>query len=371
MSPSPANGQRLAAALSDARKHFQLRDGPRALAAAMKSVEMAPDSVEAHLMLARVLEAGGRLADAQHHYQEVVRRSSTHLAALTALGRISLNAGDWKSAISLLERAVTAHPGDIDARHFLARSYGLGLRHRHALTLFRTLVGEAPDNPEIRAGFARSLALDGETGQALEQYEQAARLSPADYKIQQGLSEAYLSVGRKNEAEACQRNVLRLDPARGAAWFQLARMNALSAADIDAIGEKLRDQGARRQGPRLSAAGARPPSRSNGRRCRRVCRAQRGQRDPRPPAELRSRRGGGPRRQGAGRDVGRRPRAGAGAIGARHFHRRHAALGNDPGRTDSGAPPQGPGRRRTVRRCTTCRLACSSWANPIPKASRT
>ena len=226
----------------------------------MKSVEIAPDSVEAHLMLARVLEAGGRLADAQHHYQEVVRRSSTHLAALTALGRIGLNGGDWKSAISLLERAVEADPGDIDARHFLARSCGLGLRHRHALNFFRTLVGEAPDNPEIRAGFARTLALDGEADQALEEYEQAAKLNPADYKIQQGLSEAYLSVGRKREAEACQRKVLRLDPTRGAAWFQLARMNALSAADIDAIGGRLRAGGRAAHAPFFAARAALPGS---------------------------------------------------------------------------------------------------------------
>jgi tetratricopeptide (TPR) repeat protein len=236
----PAAGQpNLNALLAEARKCTQLRDGRRALAAAGKAVEIAPNSADAHLMLAQVLDGGGRTADAERHYREVLARHSASHAALTALGRLRLNAGDWKSAITFLESAVKSDPGSIDARHFLARSYGLGLRHRHALTLFESLAGEAPNDAQIRAGFARSLALNGETARALEEYQAAAKLNPADYKIQQGLSELYLSVGRKAEAEACQRHVLKLDPARAAPYFQLARMNALDTADLTLIERRL------------------------------------------------------------------------------------------------------------------------------------
>jgi tetratricopeptide (TPR) repeat protein len=238
--PAPAiTTAELGSLLAEARKHAQLRDGSRALAAARKAVERFPHNAEAHLVLARILEGGGRIADAERHYQEALERWSTNLTALTALGRIKLNAGDWKAAISLLERAARVDPGSIDARHFLARAYGLGMRYRHALDLFRTLVHEAPQNSEIRAGFARTLALNGKTERALEEYEKAARINPGDYKIQQGLSHAYLSVGRKKEAEECQRHVLRLHPGRGSAYFQLARMNALKPSDIQEMEGKL------------------------------------------------------------------------------------------------------------------------------------
>ena len=177
------------------------------------------------------------------------------------------------------------------------------------------------------------------------QYEQAAKLAPYDYKIQQGLSEAYLAVGRKQEAEECQRHVLRLDPSRGAAYFQLARMNALSASDIEEIERRLEaeatDDKAR---PYLLLALAHHFDR-NGEPAAAFAALSKAnaildRKQSYDPAQVAAH---GEKVLHAMSAIA--PRLPGGKQGAHDVHRRHAALGNDLGRANSCPPPSGAGRR--------------------------
>jgi tetratricopeptide (TPR) repeat protein len=86
-------------------------------------------------------------------------------------------------------------------------------------------------DPEARRHYAEALWQRGSQTKALEQFEEAARLSPDDAALRVRLAEAYLESGRLDEARAAANAAIDLDPKLAGAWAVRGRISA-AAGDL-------------------------------------------------------------------------------------------------------------------------------------------
>jgi Flp pilus assembly protein TadD len=122
--------QQAVAALQSGRPADARRYGERAL-------QLSPGNAACHLVLATAHQNMDRPGDAERHYTECLRLDPTNVRALTNLGMLLINADRGEEAAAHLECAVEAAPGALDARHYLARAYGMCRRYKDSVAQFR------------------------------------------------------------------------------------------------------------------------------------------------------------------------------------------------------------------------------------------
>ncbi len=142
------------------------------------TLRLRPNDVAAHIQLGWLLLARHQPADAAAHFRAALAANSKLGAAYLGLGR----------AEELLDDAAAAAAAYEDAVRF------------------------APNDPEARRAWARTLARARRFEEAAAQYEQAARLRPGDASIQAELGYALWLAGRRTEAVAAWKAALRLEP---------------------------------------------------------------------------------------------------------------------------------------------------------------
>jgi UDP-N-acetylmuramoylalanine-D-glutamate ligase len=116
-------------------------------------LNFAPDHLDAHRQLARFAEAGGRLGDAETHFNAILRYAPDDLAAHRKLGLIAARA----------ERLVPA------------------------ATHFRAVLRLAPEDADAHANLGNVLLLAGDARAAIASYETSLRLRPADARTRENL----------------------------------------------------------------------------------------------------------------------------------------------------------------------------------------
>jgi tetratricopeptide (TPR) repeat protein len=139
----------------------------------------------------------------------VVSQSVTNCRQLTQQGINAMERGDWKRAEALLARAVQTSTVDVDAR----RNYAEALWHR------------------------------GARNEALEQLEEARRLSGEDPLLAVRTGEVYLELGQSSSASRMVDEALRLDPKLASAWALRGRVAAAAGQTRTALADYQRALG--------------------------------------------------------------------------------------------------------------------------------
>ena len=146
---------------------------------------------------------------------------------------MKLNERRAVDALAVLSRAVHLEPENVDARHLLARTYGMLLRFEEAVVAFEIVNRQQPNNAEILAGYARALGNAGRTTEALDTYRKAAALNPNDDAAQQGMASILIDLGKSEEAAVLLRKAITLRPGRPGPYEQLARLGELNAGELE------------------------------------------------------------------------------------------------------------------------------------------
>jgi tetratricopeptide (TPR) repeat protein len=157
--------------------------------------------------------------------------SSTY--PLAQVGQIFARHGQWKFAISSLERLLEIDPDIHEARAYLGLSKVQ--TGQNGLDDLLTAASALPDQSLPYAFLALHWLNAGEYEQARDALTVAAQLDPLNPAIAAQLGEVYIGLGDLTAANAAYRQAADLDPKNPAFWLLLARFSNQYAVDIQTL----------------------------------------------------------------------------------------------------------------------------------------
>ncbi len=176
---------------------------------ARRALELEPDLVEAHLVLAMVQRLRGDPSKALEAVDHILALDPDHPDALEWAGWSFLSIGQPERAVGLLERGAALHPERYLLASFLDDCYQLLGRQadaqrvrRHGLerTLEMLRRKPGPESAHARTLVGISLVREGRSEEGLAQIEQAVRLQPDDGRLHYNAACAYALAGRPERA---------------------------------------------------------------------------------------------------------------------------------------------------------------------------
>lgn len=178
-------------------------EAKRALETARLVSAMPGGSVEDAQRYGDLLVSAGRFDDAASAYQKAMSRAGANPPWILYLQRGGAleQAGKWRAARPLLERAVQLAPEQAVALNYLGYAQiERGENVVAARALLERAVALQPEDSAIADSLGWAYVRGGMLNKALPLLERAARAQPGDVTIQEHLGDAYWQSGRRYEA---------------------------------------------------------------------------------------------------------------------------------------------------------------------------
>jgi len=206
---------------------------PTDAAAAVSRALEAATRDPAHRTAAQALQSGDHRR-AQVLLRGLLAEDDSDVLALTMLGILATNAGDFEVAEPLLRRAVEVAPDLPTTRMALAEFLHRTKRSALALAEIDSIAPTVAEAEAVQSLLAETL---GGLGRLEEELAILKRLSAsvAPDVIRYGLriGHALRSLGREAEAVAAYRAITVAYPGEGTSWWSLANLKTVSFSDAD------------------------------------------------------------------------------------------------------------------------------------------
>lgn len=174
--------------------------------------------------LALNAHTGGDLAEAERLYHLVLKGAPRHLHALTNLGTVHLQRGQWKEGVKRIEESLKVSPAQPAALNNLAGALRELGRMDQALAAYGKAIALKPDYAEALANRARLLEAMGRTAEAADAFGQAFDQQSGDLSLLYTQGLLLHRLGQRAEAIACLMRVTQWAPAAAEAHNDLGVM---------------------------------------------------------------------------------------------------------------------------------------------------
>lgn len=161
-----------------------------------------------HLQAGIELQRQHKFAEAEYHYQLVLRDDPHNGDAHNLLGTLAVEAGLLEKSVELLQRAVKLAPKNPMFRNNLANSLCLAEQPEKALPHLRRAISLNPRLLEPLMNMARACRASGKPKEAIDWYKKALDRDPQAEEAKLGLADALIDMGRLDEAVDVLRKVL-------------------------------------------------------------------------------------------------------------------------------------------------------------------
>ena len=162
--------------------------------------------------LALNAHTGGDLAEAERLYRLVLKGTPRHLHALTNLGTVHLQRGQWSEGVKRIEESLKVSPAQPAALNNLAGALRELGREDQALAAYAKAIALKPDYAEALTNRARLLEAMGRAAEAADAFGQAFDRQPGDVSLLYSQGLLLHRLGRRDEAIACLMRVTELAP---------------------------------------------------------------------------------------------------------------------------------------------------------------
>ena len=153
-----------------------------------------------YAMLAGVQAQQKKFAEARNTIAQGRKLTPDDLQLLRAQIQVETAAGDIKAALQVSQHLVDIQPKSLDDRFTLGTLYGrLGDRKR-AITTYRAILAEAPDNAVVLNNLASALTDEGDAKSALPYAKRAQEMQPKSPATNDTLGWALLKSGQPKDA---------------------------------------------------------------------------------------------------------------------------------------------------------------------------
>ncbi|MBI1799382.1 MAG: tetratricopeptide repeat protein [Candidatus Eisenbacteria bacterium] len=198
-------------AMLRARAAMLAADGTLALEQARAAVTMAPDSIETHALLGRILQRQRRWAEAESLWAAVVDRFPGDSGAALEIAFCREQLGDIAVAERAVRELLRREPGNAEAQNSLG--YLLADHNRElpeAERLIRRAIAQQPDNGSFVDSLGWVLFRLGRLDEARSQLERAVDLTGEDPVVLEHLGDVYNKLDFKGLArQQYRRSLLR------------------------------------------------------------------------------------------------------------------------------------------------------------------
>ncbi len=166
-------------------------------------------------------------------FRDILKEDASHVAALCGLAAVSLTADVPAHGLRLLRHALKQCQHIPLAWRGLAPALMALGRLEEADSAARHLLKIEPLNPQswiARAAVSARLLRQEE---ALEAYEQAARLMPQEVRLRMSIGHIFKTLGRRADSEASYKAALQMEPGFAEAYWSLADLKNYSFSDVE------------------------------------------------------------------------------------------------------------------------------------------
>jgi pentatricopeptide repeat protein len=172
---------------------------PKVTSFARKALAIDPDLVEAHVVLANVLQQEWHWTEAEAEYRRALELSPNDADAQAGFAGWLLCQGRTDEAVAWVERARALDPvavsgGGVSWILFQARRYDDAIRESHSALAIK------PDNAFSLIGLGFALIANNQPAEAIPVLEKAVSLSPGSPAATGILIRAYAHAGRRSDA---------------------------------------------------------------------------------------------------------------------------------------------------------------------------
>jgi predicted O-linked N-acetylglucosamine transferase (SPINDLY family) len=161
---------------------------------------------------AQALHHGGRIAQAEPLYREVLRRAPRHFDALHGLGMLAFQAGHPQAAADLIAQALAVGPQDAGAHGNLGYMLHVLGRHAEALDSLERALAIQPELLEALNNRGNTLSALGRHAEAVASFDRALALRPDYVEAAYNRGNALHAAGRPDDALAAYDAVIAARP---------------------------------------------------------------------------------------------------------------------------------------------------------------
>lgn len=154
------------------------------------------------------LQREQKFAEAEYHYQLVLREDPDNADAHNLLGTLAVEAGLLEASVEFLQRAVKLAPKSPVFRNNLANAFCLADQPQKAIPHLRRAISLNPRLLEPLINMARACRASGKSKEAIDWYSKALDRDPDAEEAKLGLGEALIDMGRLEEATDVLRDIL-------------------------------------------------------------------------------------------------------------------------------------------------------------------
>jgi predicted O-linked N-acetylglucosamine transferase (SPINDLY family) len=191
---------------------WRMGRGTAALASMQRAAALSPGDVSVHQILARGLQALGRLAEAEVSYRRVLKIAPQNADAHNDMGNVLLLLDRLVEAEMSYRRAVHLRPDYVEAHSNLGNALRALGRLPQAEDSLRRALRIRPEYVEAHNNLGAVLRALGRFGEAEASLRQALQLKPALAEAHNNLGNVLRALGRLAEAEESYRRALQIRP---------------------------------------------------------------------------------------------------------------------------------------------------------------
>jgi predicted TPR repeat methyltransferase len=167
---------------------------------------------------------GGRLAEAEIIYRELLALRPEDADYLHSIGLIAAQTGKIDEAAGYLERALALNPDHAEAHNNLGNVRQIQGRLDDAVRCHQQAITLQPDNARAHSNLGYALRKQGNFAEAERAYRRAIEHDANLVEAHRNLGRLLNSSGRLREAESCARRVLEARPDEAEAHEDLGRV---------------------------------------------------------------------------------------------------------------------------------------------------
>ena len=155
---------------------------------------------------------GGRLAQAEQVYQQILRVEPHQPDALHLLGVVHSQRGSYQTAIDYIGRAIRLKPNEAVFHSNLGLAYRESGQLDEALASLRRSVELRPDFVDAHHNLGLTFKQQGVLEEAIASYRRALQIQPLHANVLSSLGNALQAEGKLDDAMACYRQALEIQP---------------------------------------------------------------------------------------------------------------------------------------------------------------